>query len=114
MGHPYESDLDILGAYMLTSRNYIGKTTCITLKSHKIIYEHRYFSLLSLDIFISNFFQSPLFLYVSYQGPHTPLQAPQRYLDMYEGVFKDGDRTVLAGIHKTGAKLTTRLNMFRI
>ncbi len=43
-----------------------------------------------------SYFQSPLFLYLSYQAPHTPLQAPQNYLDMYEGVFDDPNRAALA------------------
>ncbi len=44
-----------------------------------------------------SYFQSPLFLYLSYQAPHDPLQAPQHYLDMYEGVFEDPNRATLAG-----------------
>ena len=44
-----------------------------------------------------SYFQSPLFLYLSYQAPHDPLQAPQHYLDMYEGVFDDTNRATLAG-----------------
>ena len=29
---------------------------------------------------------SPLFLYLAFTSPHTPYQAPQKYLDMYQGI----------------------------
>jgi len=34
--------------------------------------------------------QNPFFLYLSYQAPHDPLQAPQEMIEKYEGRYDDG------------------------
>ncbi|MCG6157597.1 arylsulfatase B [Rubinisphaera margarita] len=39
----------------------------------------------------------PLFLYVPFNAPHTPLQAPQKYIDQYKH-FKQKDRQVYAAM----------------
>jgi len=31
-------------------------------------------------------FSKPLFLYVAFNAPHSPFQAPQSYLDMHQGI----------------------------
>lgn len=46
--------------------------------------------------------QSPLFLYLSYQAPHAPRQAPKHYIDMYEGQYDDENQTVIAGTLQHG------------
>jgi arylsulfatase A-like enzyme len=41
----------------------------------------------------------PLFLYVPFNAPHTPLQAPQAYLDRYAGIANNTRRTYCAMVH---------------
>ena len=38
---------------------------------------------------------SPMFMWVTFTAPHTPLQAPQEYIDMYPSV--EGDRQTYLG-----------------
>ena len=38
---------------------------------------------------------SPMFMWVTFTAPHTPLQAPQEYIDMYPSVV--GDRQTYLG-----------------
>ena len=38
----------------------------------------------------------PLFLFLSFQAVHTPLQAPQEYIDLYPDIENE-DRRMLAG-----------------
>ncbi len=40
--------------------------------------------------------QKPLFLYVPFNAPHTPLQAPQEYIDRYADMKNKGRRTYAA------------------
>lgn len=42
--------------------------------------------------------KTPLFLYLAFTSPHTPFQAPQRYLDMYAGIADPSRRTYAAMI----------------
>ncbi len=39
---------------------------------------------------------SPLFMYVSFNAPHFPLQAPQEYIDRYKNISHPGRRTYAA------------------
>lgn len=41
---------------------------------------------------------SPLFLYLAYQAVHAPREAPDSYVDAYNGVIQDQDRKVFAGM----------------
>ena len=41
---------------------------------------------------------SPLFLYLAFTAPHTPYQAPQKYLDMYPGITDPSRRAYAAQI----------------
>lgn len=41
---------------------------------------------------------TPLFLMVTYQGVHSPSQAPQRYIDMYNDTISDSTRRTFAGM----------------
>ena len=38
-----------------------------------------------------------MFLYLSFQAPHSPLQAPQEYIDMYSDI-EDDDRKVFSAM----------------
>lgn len=38
-----------------------------------------------------------MFLYLSFQAPHSPLQAPQEYIDMYPDI-QDEDRRVFSAM----------------
>ncbi|MHC4895884.1 MAG: arylsulfatase B [Planctomycetota bacterium] len=40
--------------------------------------------------------KKPLFLYVAFNAPHTPLQAPERYIEMYESIRNQRRRTFAA------------------
>ena len=42
------------------------------------------------------YYWQPVFMFVSYHTPHTPLQAPQEYIDMYPDI-EDEDRRTHAG-----------------
>lgn len=42
--------------------------------------------------------KTPLFLYLAFTAPHTPFQAPQRYLDMYAGMADPSRRAYAAMI----------------
>lgn len=42
--------------------------------------------------------KTPLFLYLAFTAPHTPFQAPQRYLDMYAGIEDPSRRAYAAMI----------------
>lgn len=42
--------------------------------------------------------KTPLFLYLAFTAPHTPYQAPQRYLDMYAGISDPSRRAYAAMI----------------
>lgn len=42
--------------------------------------------------------KTPLFLYLAFTAPHTPFQAPQRYLDMYAGISDPSRRAYAAMI----------------
>jgi arylsulfatase A-like enzyme len=65
--------------------------------------------------------KKPLFLYVPFNAPHTPLQAPERYLKMYENIRRpnrrkyaamvtcvdDGVGAILAALDKRGMRKDT-------
>lgn len=42
--------------------------------------------------------KTPLFLYLAFTAPHTPFQAPQRYIDMYAGIADPSRRAYAAMI----------------
>ncbi|HMR85023.1 MAG TPA: sulfatase-like hydrolase/transferase [Niabella sp.] len=46
--------------------------------------------------FINEHYDQPIFLYLSYFGPHTPLQAPERYLHLFPGKMPERRRYALA------------------
>ncbi|CUH96775.1 hypothetical protein P22_2886 [Propionispora sp. 2/2-37] len=59
----------------------------------------------------------PFFLYTAFSAVHTPLQAPQKYIDMYNGVYDQGydkirearfEKQKKLGIVPANAKLTPR------
>ncbi len=50
----------------------------------------------SVRLITSHDTRKPLFLYVPFNAPHTPLQAPQRYLEMYEGIPRPNRRRFAA------------------
>ena len=45
------------------------------------------------------FLCQPLFMDLSFQAVHTPLQAPQEYIDLYDEI-EDEDRRIFAGKKK--------------
>ncbi len=45
---------------------------------------------------IERYKDQPFFLYVAYRGPHTPLDAPQRYMDRFPGEMPERRRAALA------------------
>ncbi len=45
---------------------------------------------------IERYHDQPFFLYVAYRGPHTPLDAPQRYMDRFPGKMPERRRAALA------------------
>ncbi len=45
---------------------------------------------------IERYKDQPLFLYVAYRGPHTPLDAPQSYMDRFPGQMPERRRAALA------------------
>lgn len=45
---------------------------------------------------IERYKDQPFFLYVAYRGPHTPLDAPQSYLDRFPGKMPERRRAALA------------------
>lgn len=45
---------------------------------------------------IKRFRDQPLFLYIAYRAPHTPLDAPQRYLERFPGQMPERRRRALA------------------
>ena len=58
----------------------------------------------------------PFFAYVPFQAVHMPVQAPQEYIDRYEGVYNDGwtvlrerrlARAIAVGIVPTGSSMVT-------
>ena len=58
----------------------------------------------------------PFFAYVPFQAVHIPVQAPQEYIDRYEGVYNDGwtalreerlARAIALGIVPTGSSMVT-------
>ena len=58
----------------------------------------------------------PFFAYVPFQAVHIPVQAPQEYIDRYEGVYNDGwtalreerlARAIAVGIVPTGSSMVT-------
>src|SRR5690606_26348672 len=46
--------------------------------------------------FIDKYHDIPFFLYLSYFGPHTPLQAPEKYLKLFPGNMPERRRRALA------------------
>ena len=45
---------------------------------------------------IERYKDQPFFLYVAYRGPHTPLDAPQSYMDRFPGEMPERRRAALA------------------
>ncbi|MFN7344107.1 MAG: sulfatase, partial [bacterium] len=45
---------------------------------------------------IERYHDQPFFLYVAYRGPHTPLDAPKRYMDRFPGEMPERRRAALA------------------
>jgi arylsulfatase A-like enzyme len=45
---------------------------------------------------IERYKDQPFFLYVAYRGPHTPLDAPKRYMDRFPGEMPERRRAALA------------------
>ena len=45
---------------------------------------------------IERYRDQPFFLYVAYRGPHTPLDAPKRYMDRFPGEMPERRRAALA------------------
>ena len=53
----------------------------------------------------------PLFLYMAYQAPHMPLEAPQDYIDMYAADIADPNRQIYAGKWVTRGILTKEVKL---
>jgi arylsulfatase I/J len=51
--------------------------------------------------------KSPLFLYLAFTAPHTPYQAPQKYLDMYKGIADSLRRAYAAMDDEIGKVIET-------
>ena len=50
------------------------------------------------EIIMNHDSTSPLFLYLPFQAVHSPLQVPEQYTQQYEGVIKDKNRRIYAGM----------------
>ena len=57
-----------------------------------VLYEKR-----AVQLIESHDQSKPLFLYLAFQSPHSPLQAPEKYIKMYDDV-EDKDRRVYLGM----------------
>ncbi|XP_063419817.1 arylsulfatase J-like [Mytilus trossulus] len=61
-------------------------------------YSTTLFSRRAVDIINSHQSSKPLFMYVPYQAPHSPLQAPKRYIHPYKNTIPDIHRRQYAGM----------------
>jgi arylsulfatase A-like enzyme len=69
-------------------------------RGNKVIEEKGYATeLIGRDAvqYIDSFnFKKPMFMYLAFTAPHTPLQAPQKYLDRYKDIGDENRRTYAA------------------
>ncbi|XP_067659223.1 arylsulfatase J-like [Haliotis asinina] len=61
--------------------------------SRDISYSTHMFTDRAIDVINQHNTSTPLFLYLSLQNPHFPLQVPEKYTDMYPDVANEGRRT---------------------
>ncbi|XP_033123969.1 arylsulfatase B-like [Anneissia japonica] len=52
----------------------------------------------AIDIINNQDEDTPFFMYLSYQAPHSPLEVPERYKDPYRSIFNDEDRLIYAAM----------------
>jgi Sulfatase len=53
--------------------------------------------------------KTPMFLYLAFTAPHSPDQAPQKYIDMYPGITDPGRRAYAAGAPDWASRFMPRL-----
>lgn len=71
-------------------------------RNNKVVHEEGYTTTLlgndAVKMIDEQNTSTPLFLYLSFNAPHTPYQAPQKYLDMYKDIADPNRRAYAASI----------------
>lgn len=78
------------------------KETSAFRRNDKIIHEERYstFAIAEEGIeFVARHKDEPFFLYLAFNAPHVPFQAPKSYYEMYDHVADENKRVYYAMIH---------------
>ena len=78
------------------------KETSAIMRNDKVIREERYttYAILEEGIeFIARNKEKPFFLYLAFNAPHVPFQAPKSYYEMYSNVEEENKRVYYAMIH---------------
>lgn len=78
------------------------KETSAIRRNNKVIHEERYTTNAILEEgveFIARNRNNPFFLYLAFNAPHVPFQAPKAYYEMYSHVKEENKRVYYAMIH---------------
>jgi arylsulfatase A-like enzyme len=78
------------------------KETSAYKRNDKVIHEERYSTFAIVDEgieFIARNKENPFFLYLAFNAPHVPFQAPKSYYEMYSNVEEENKRVYYAMIH---------------
>ncbi len=92
------------------------KETSAIRKNNKIIHESRYLTFAILEEgleFMARNKTEPFFLYLAFNAPHVPFQAPRFYYEIYDETEEESKRVYYAMIHALDDAIGTLMNKLK-